>query len=504
MRRPRTIVKLARKYAPYVALFLMAAVYAVALSIVSIDGYNRFAYSAFDLGLFDQGIWLVSIGRDPFITIRGMHLFGDHIQFTSVLFAPFYAVWNDARALLVAQSVVLASGAVPLFLIAKEKLKSQYVSLAFPFCYLLYPALHYLNLENFHPVTLAVPMLLSAFYFMTRKRYAPYLALVVLLLLTREELIFTVLALGAYAFLFHDRRIGIATALLALVWIPAVFYVVFPHYIQFYTPFQHPNMARGGGITDIIGAVISPQEMASRLGTQANLAYLSGILAPVAFVPLLQPQVFMLALPALAINMITGWPYAHSIEYHYTYAIIPFVFISVVYVFSSAIDIMKKRGFRFRKAALWLAVSALVAASIAGNVAVGPGSTSVTSGRFAEIFEAFWNANPRDVVMQEAVAVVPGTATVSASYLFVPHMSHREVIYMFPNPFREAYWGAEFGNFTPPTPTKDVDYIVLDGTVNEFERETVVRPLLESGAYYKIFEKEGVAVLRRSVTLNNP
>jgi hypothetical protein len=32
----------------------------------------------FDLGIFDQGVWLLSRFRDSFVTIRGLPLFGDH------------------------------------------------------------------------------------------------------------------------------------------------------------------------------------------------------------------------------------------------------------------------------------------------------------------------------------------------------------------------------------------------------------------------------------------
>src|SRR4029450_4605686 len=47
-----------------------------------------------------QGVWLLSRFRDPFVTIRGLSLFGDHTSYILVLVAPLYWVWADPRRLL--------------------------------------------------------------------------------------------------------------------------------------------------------------------------------------------------------------------------------------------------------------------------------------------------------------------------------------------------------------------------------------------------------------------
>jgi hypothetical protein len=59
------------------------------------------------LGIFDQGVWLLSPLKDPFVTIRGLPLFGDHASYILVLVAPLYWLWPDPRLLL--QAVGLAS-----------------------------------------------------------------------------------------------------------------------------------------------------------------------------------------------------------------------------------------------------------------------------------------------------------------------------------------------------------------------------------------------------------
>src|SRR4029453_15559085 len=55
--------------------------------------HARFGTFGFDLGIFDQGVWLLSRFRDPFVTIRGLPLFGDHASYILVLVAPLYWLW---------------------------------------------------------------------------------------------------------------------------------------------------------------------------------------------------------------------------------------------------------------------------------------------------------------------------------------------------------------------------------------------------------------------------
>jgi uncharacterized membrane protein len=479
---------------PYIILFLMIAIYTAVLSITSIDYYNRFYFSAFDLGIFDQGIWLLSKGKDPFVTVRGLHLFGDHIQFTIVFFVPLFWLWEDTRILLFAQSLVLSLGAIPLFLIARKKFKNKYIPLIFVLAYFLYPALHYLNLENFHPVVLSVPLLFFAFYFLEEKKYFYYFVFILLLLLTREELVLTIFAIGLYAFFFQNKKIGLITMGASLLWLFLIFNVIFPYYI----PFSHPNIRRGGNVLERSLQVLSNPKEILALYSKENQKYIFELFSPLAFLPILHLQTLFLALPALAINIITSWPYTHSIQYHYTYAIIPFVFISSVYAIDSIYKLMKKRKFKFARFILYSILFIFLLSSILGNIFIGPDSTSIKNYRsIMERIINFNNFSEYEKIRYEAISLIPKNASVSATYLFVPHLSHREIIYMFPNPFKEAYWGAELGNFTPPTPTKDVDYILLDDTPNEFERSEIIEKLLMNETYSKIFEKDHIYILKK-------
>ncbi|HTN80980.1 MAG TPA: DUF2079 domain-containing protein, partial [Acidimicrobiales bacterium] len=50
----------------------------------------RFATFSFDLGIYDQAVWLLSRFHDPFVTVRGLEFFGHHVNPILLLFVPFY------------------------------------------------------------------------------------------------------------------------------------------------------------------------------------------------------------------------------------------------------------------------------------------------------------------------------------------------------------------------------------------------------------------------------
>ena len=58
---------------------------------------DRFATFSFDLGIYDQAVWLLSRFHDPFVTVRGLEFFGHHVNPILLLFVPFY--WLGAGPL---------------------------------------------------------------------------------------------------------------------------------------------------------------------------------------------------------------------------------------------------------------------------------------------------------------------------------------------------------------------------------------------------------------------
>src|SRR5438445_522232 len=79
------------------------------------------------------------------------NLVGNHFEPIVFVLAPLYWIWSDARALLLAQAVLLALGGIPIFLWARTQLGP---AAAFPFqlAYLLFWGVLGGNLYDFHEV----------------------------------------------------------------------------------------------------------------------------------------------------------------------------------------------------------------------------------------------------------------------------------------------------------------------------------------------------------------
>ena len=125
--------------------------YASYFSYTTVQIHRGIGTSAYDFGLYDQGIWLLSRGQTPFVTLMGRNLFGDHTSFILLLLVPLMWVFSSTSLLFVVQSVVIASGAIPVYAFARKQLESDALGCVFACTYLLYPAVSWTNVENFHP-----------------------------------------------------------------------------------------------------------------------------------------------------------------------------------------------------------------------------------------------------------------------------------------------------------------------------------------------------------------
>jgi len=460
----------------YFLLFIMILIYAIVFTYLSIRDQNGFGTFAADLGIFDQGVWLLSQGKNAFVTVRGLHLFGDHADLILLMLVPFYWIWSDVRVLLISQTFALALGALPIYWLAKDKLKNRWLSLVFPLSYLLYPALQWSNWDDFHPDTFATPLILFSFYFLTKKKYTPFAIFTFLTLLVKEEMALTVFALGIYIFFRYSRKLGIVTSLFSLSWFIFLIYIFIPYFNP--KGFIYFTRVYGTGGSGIIGLLFNPGLLFSLL-TRERLLYLFQLLVPVAFLPLLSLSTFAISIPALATNLLSALGYQYMIRYHYTVLITPIVFISTIYAFAKI-----KRPDHLRSLAL-----VLLLASFVSNVYLSPSPISKSFN------QGIW-AKPTDrhKIIRQAMSLIPKDGAVSAHYLFVPHLSQREKIYVYPNPFRTEYWGVNDQN---PHNPKVIEYILVDTKLLTGESLKFTKSLIRGKKFKRIFSKDGVTLLNR-------
>ena len=78
--------------------------FAVVFGRLGVEHHRNFASWSFDMGIYDQGFWLVSRGGQTFMTVRGLEFWGHHVNLVALLFAPFYWLGAGPAFLYVAQA----------------------------------------------------------------------------------------------------------------------------------------------------------------------------------------------------------------------------------------------------------------------------------------------------------------------------------------------------------------------------------------------------------------
>jgi uncharacterized membrane protein len=461
-----------------VALVAGIVAFATYYGITAVVAHDRFNTFTFDLGIFDQGMWLMSRFKSPFISLIGRHLFGDHTSFILVTLVPLYWVGASAKVLLVVQAVLLGLSAWPLFLIARDLLRDERIAAVLSTAFLLQPALSWAARDQFHPDVFEVPLLLFALWFMLRRRWVGFFVFVGLALLVKEDVPLLTLVLGLYVAVRYSRKVGLATAALSALYFAFAVYVVLRHFNGVGTlntwrvPFGGPGGLLSTTFTD-------PGEVIGYVVGEGRPWYLWQMLAPLALVPLLAPGTMLIAAGPILGNLLSNFWYQHSIKYHYQMLILP------VLALAAAVGLSRFANGRAR--AVLSAVA--LAAAIAGAALWGPPLADPYYGGYSEA--------PSPAAIQAALEAVPPDAVVSAYFRYTTHLDHREAIYALPNPFRASYWGigdSKRGQRLPEADT--VQYVIVPahalngeidkGVVEELRRDFEV-----------IHDSGGVLVFRR-------
>lgn len=392
------------------------AVYAVYFSFVTLTRHFTFRTHALDLGYYVQLLWNLARGAGPMVSLPEMHAWGDHFSPIMYLFVPAFWLAPGPGILLVAQSVALGLGALGVFGIAARRLGDERPAAAFAVLYLINPSLHGINVRDFHAAALAIPLLLAAIYFAEAERPWLFSASVLLTLMTREDAAIPVVGLGLWLALTKRRWLwGAATALGAF----AVLLADTRWVIPYFRGAPYPHLGRyahlGRSVPEIVGTLLlHPSRLLGGLVTGKRLVYLGALLTPLAFLPLLAPEVLLGLAPSLFQNLLGQDPILFDHRTQYQSFILPFLFAAAIAGYDR---LALRRPGPWPKTVLVVAtlVSLVLAARTVNNVSV----------------ERFW-PKPEHRQAFEVMAQIPDGAMVSAQDPYVAHLSLRPLVFVFP------------------------------------------------------------------------
>ena len=426
-----------------VAVFLLV-LYTVAFSWAMVAMHDGFETYALDLGKFDQAIWNTAQGRPFQITLGEQSVLQSHFSPALALFAPLFWVWSNIRLLFVVQALSVAGAGLLIHWYLRDR--QPWLALGAYAAYLMHPAVHQVTLVGFNRLTLAMVATSFAVFYLLRRRYGWMTFALVVSLLCKEDMALAWVAVGLYVtFLHRSPKIGISLAVVGTAFLVLVPFVLLP-VLSGSTGYVHAETSFG-----YLGSTVG--EIAHSLISQPGLLFkyplrpgrplaLWRFLWPTLFFFLLTPEIMVFSIPYLAYLLMSTSDTMGRLGNWYPSVILVFLFWAV----AIGLTRMPKR---WQKPAL----SLLLAASFSGWLMYSqmwPGAAFSASAL---------QVTTHDRLVDAALRSIPAQEVVAAQDRLVPHLSHRQQIYLFPwMPPKEEIDLFALDRQTSPYPMSAEDY----------------------------------------------
>ena len=460
------------------------ATWVAIFSVLVVLRQQRYRTIDFDLGIHDQAIWLLAHGLS-FDTVRGLPVFGHHATFAFYLLVPFEWLGAGPNAWNVLQVLAIASSAIPLYLLARDRLHNSWWACGLGVAWLLQPPLQYFAWEGFHPEVMAMPFLLWAYWVGERRRWVPFAVLLVLAMAWKEDVSLLVVGLGVLYLIRGRRKVGGLVIAGGLAW-----FLLFGVWLV-------PHLAGGGtvygGLYGSLGAtpgevlrtgLAHPDQIVQRLRDNGAGGYLLDLTAPFGFTPLAAPEVLLLGLPQALVNLLSTANFTWDLRYHYQ--ALPMVALGIAMVEGVA---RLRRWFERRRVGApgtRFVVALTCACALAATTAWGPSPIGVDYRRGTWPLAVPPDATARDRMMTR---IGPDDG-VSADFYTVPHLTHREIVYTFPNPWVNKNYGITPAAHGDPA---EVRWILVDTALFQPADQELFERLLATD--YTIRDQQGTVVL---------
>ena len=457
-----------------ISLFLIGILWFLYLSWAALTRHNTFHSKAWDLAIFAQLIHNFKNGVFFECNVRGLsNIFADHFTPIIYVFSPLLYVWNDpSRLLLIIQALFITLGAIPVYLLASKKSGSRTASIGIACVYLFLPTLQFINLADFHPVVLAIPILLSAWYAWECRKYLLMYVFVFLAMMCQEEVWILIGSMGLFLALFErERKHGIILTILGwggFIALVLWFFPIFRGGEEYF--YLHRYAYLGSSGAEIIrNLILHPTLWLGKIFSSRVLMFIILMLLPVGFLPLWRPKYLLMLLPTLLYSALSNEPLQTSIFAQYAASYVPFLMIASIYGMVSFAAGSEKSQLN---AALRSVSSTVFIGALACNIFFSPLPHGYAYQESQVIKEFAYE------IIKEAITLIPENVKVSVGSKFASHLIRRE-LFLIP----------DYGK---------ADYIVFDlDDYHDPKTGEKIRELLSQSGWELKYYKLNVLVLKR-------
>lgn len=462
---------------PHPVIWMMG-VSALILFACSSLRHELFESTAFDLGIFDQAVYLISQGQPPLSSFIGFHILGDHAALVFYVLALFYKIYPSVYWFFGVQAAALALGALPTWHLARHAGLTVQQSIAIAVVYLLYPLVYNINLFDFHPEVIAVPALLWAVLAARLDRIWWFCLSIVLVLGCKAVLSLTVAAMGVWLLVFEKkRRYGAIALVSGITWFAIATKIVIPFFGgQAASVERHISRYAylGHSFSEIAqNLLLKPGLVLGQVFSLGNLGYLLLLLAPVIWGLSLQGlQPLVAALPTLTINLLTDNHLQKDLIHQYSVPLVPFLVLSVISTLAAGQGWLRHK----RQIILW---------SLVAFMALGK------YGYFCSIYITSLNSWQ---ATRQAIALVQTKGAVLTTAGIAPHLTQRAVVKLT-------------SVYAPPDNFAEFDYILLNVShpgwqSNQEFAATLVNQIKNTQLFQLRYQRDGVHLFMKKIFHN--
>jgi uncharacterized membrane protein len=363
----------------------------------------------YDLGWFDQAVYLISTGQNPIVSFGGFHILGDHAAIIFYPIALLYKIYPDVHWLFAIQAIALAGAGVPLYHLSLQAGINRHQATTIVFAYLLYPLVFNKSLFDFHTEVIAIPCFFMAVLAARSKRIVTFILALVAILSCKAVLSLTVIAMGVWLLFFEQKRIHGAIAIgLGALW----FIIASQYIIPTFSGAEPAAVSRysylGSSIAEIArNLIFKPHLVLGKIFSTDTLEYLAFLclplgwgLSPKQLAPLIS------TLPMLMMNILSTASTQRNLVHQYSIPILPFLLVVTIGTIATDRAYLKTR----RNILIWSAIAFILLSKV---------------GYFWSTYLSSLDTHTATTI---AISKIKDTGAALTTGEISPHLTHRQLI----------------------------------------------------------------------------
>ena len=307
------------------AHIIIAVVFFIAFSTLTIGRHMQFESYGFDLGIVDQTVWNYSRFQQPITTIQ-FYVFtsklSDHFELIYAIISPAYWLWSDPRSLLLLESLSVIIGSLAIVTLAKKLELNRYLTLTLQAGFLIFFGTQHGLWFDVHNVGFAIAPLSWFLYAVHLRKIKLALVMCLLVISAKENLALLTGSIALTYIIIYRYKEAFLYAVISALYLAFIFGIYFPY------------MTPDGYRYDSDQTYnLNPIKMIDSPNKRETLGY---SLFSVGFIPILNPLTLIPALVDLATYFVLADQLkgTHGLFMHYRMTLAPLLFWATVLTIS--------------------------------------------------------------------------------------------------------------------------------------------------------------------------